>query len=149
MTTENSQNIPRTGKSLLIVDDEQDICDSLESRLKAAGFQVQTAPNGREAVATFIKYFYEAPFDVILLDINLPDMDGVDILKLFRQEEDLRGVDYGDGVIIIMQTAVKESWMNAFNKGCDDYIIKPYSFQELLNKINEKIQIKKERSELK
>lgn len=149
MTADNPQSVPQAGKSLLIIDDEQDIRNSLESRLAAAGFRVQTASSGQEAVATFIQCFYDAPFDVILLDINLLDMDGVDILKLFRQEEELRGVREGEGVIIIMQTGVKEAWMDAFTKGCDDYIIKPYSFQELLNKINEKIQIKKERSELK
>ena len=149
MAADNLQSAPQTGKSILIVDDEQDICNSLESRLKPAGFRVQTASSGQEAVATFIQCFYDAPFDVVLLDINLPDMDGVDILKLFRQEEELRGVKDVDGIIIIMQTAIKESWMDAFKKGCDDYIIKPYSFQELLNKIKEKLQIKKERSELK
>lgn len=148
MTADNPQNAPQPGRSILIVDDEQDIRDSLESRLKPAGFRVQTASSGQEAVATFIKYFYDGPFDVILLDINLPDMGGIDVLKLLRQEEELRGVKDIDGVIVVMQTGVKESWMDAFQKGCDDYIIKPYSFQELLNKINEKIQIKKERSEL-
>ena len=110
---------------------------------------MQTASSGQEAVETFIKYFYDGPFDVILLDINMPDMDGIDVLKLLRQEEELRGVKDVDGVIVVMQTGMKESWMDAFQKGCDDYIIKPYSFQELLNKINEKIQIKKERSELR
>ncbi len=149
MTAENSQSTPQSIKSILIVDDEEDIRNSLESRLKPAGFRVQTAPNGQEAVATFIKCFYDSPFDVILLDINLPDMDGLEVLKLLRQEEELRGIKDMDGVIVVMQTGVKESWMDAFRKGCDDYIIKPYAFQELLNKINEKIQIKKERSELK
>ena len=149
MTADNPQSAPQTGKSILIVDDEQDIRDSLESRLQTAGFRVQTASSGQEAVATFIKCFYDGPFDVILLDIDLLDTDGVDILKLLRQEEELRGVKDLDGVIIIMQTGIKESWMDAFTKGCDDYIIKPYSFQELLNKINDKIRIKKERSELK
>ena len=149
MTADNPQNAPQTGKSILIVDDEQDIRDSLESRLKTAGFRVQTASSGQEAAAMFIKCFYDGPFDVILLDIDLPDMDGLDILKLLRQEEELRGVKDLDGVIIVMQTGIKESWMDAFTKGCDDYIIKPYPFRELLNKINEKIRIKKERSELK
>ena len=149
MTSRNPQNIPLAGKSILIVDDEQEVRESLESRLVAAGYRVRSASDGDEAVQTFIRFFYEAPFDVILLDINLPDMDGREILKLFRQEEELRGIHEGDGVIIIMQTGVKEHWMDAFQKGCDDYIIKPYAFKELLNKINEKIQIKKERSELK
>ena len=143
MTADNSQSAPQAGKSILIVDDEQDIRDSLESRLTVAGFRVQTASSDQEAVATFIKCFYDGPFDVILLDIDLPDMDGLDILKLLRQEEELRGVKDLDGVIIVMQTGIKESWTDAFTKGCDDYIIKPYSFQELLNKITEKIRIKK------
>ena len=148
MTAENPQSAPLSAKSILIVDDEEDIRNSLQSRLQASGFRVQTAANGQEAVATFIKCFYDGPFDVVLLDINLPDMDGLEVLKLLRQEEELRGVKENDGIIVVMQTGVKESWMDAFKKGCDDYIIKPYSFQELLNKISEKIQIKKERSEL-
>ncbi|MBI5150555.1 MAG: response regulator transcription factor [Candidatus Omnitrophica bacterium] len=149
MTAGNPQNAVPAGKSILIVDDEQEVREFLESRLTAAGYRVRLAGNGDEAVQTFIRFFYEAPFDVILLDINLPDMDGREILKLFRQEEELRGINYGDGVIIIMQTGGKEHWMDAFNKGCDDYIIKPYSFQDLRNKIEEKLQIKKERSGLK
>jgi DNA-binding response OmpR family regulator len=149
MTTGDPQDAVSAGKSILIVDDEQEVRESLESRLAAAGYRVRSASNGEEAIQTFIHFFYEAPFAVILLDINLPDMDGREILKLFRQEEELRGIAYGDGVIIIMQTGVKEHWMDAFHKGCDDYIIKPYSFQDLRNKIEEKLQIKKERSGLK
>src|SRR3990167_1906711 len=117
MTADHPQNAPQTGKSILIVDDEQDIRDSLESRLQTAGFRVQTASSGQEAVATFIKCFYDGPFDVILLDINLPDMDGIDVLKLVRQEEQLRGIKDMDGVIVVMQAGVKESWMDAFKKG--------------------------------
>lgn len=135
------------GKSILIVEDEAEVRKSLESRLRAAGYRVRCARDGREAVETFIQFFYDDPFEVVLLDINLPDMDGLEVLKLFRQEEELRGIAAGEGVIVIMETGVKESWMDAFNKGCDDYIIKPYSFQDLLNKIQEKVQWKKEKSE--
>lgn len=147
MSADASQGIMPAGKSILIVDDEADVRSSLESRLKAAGYGVRCAQNGQEAVETFIRFFYDAPFDVVLLDINLPDMDGREILKLFRQEEELRGINYGEGVIIIMQTGVKEHWMDAFSKGCDDYIIKPYSFQDLHNKIEEKLQLKKSKSQ--
>ncbi len=75
---------------------------------------------------------------MILLDIGLPDINGCDVLRTIRQEEEIRGLNYDDGVKIVMQTGFKESWMEAFNGGCDDYIIKPYSFEDLLEKINEK-----------
>lgn len=133
------------GRSILVVDDDKDVLKSLEGRLKTAGYRVQCAANGKEAVGAFIQFFYADPFEVVLLDINLPDMDGCDILKLIRQEEELRGVRAGEGVTVIMQTAAKESWMDAFHKGCDDYIIKPYSFQDLLAKIQGKIQERENR----
>ena len=59
-------------------------------------------------------------------------------LKTIRQEEEIRGLKYDDGVKIIMQTGLKEPWMESFNLGCDDYIVKPYSFDDLVNKIIEK-----------
>lgn len=129
----------RIEKSILIVDDDPDVLKSLESRLRGASYRTKCAVNGKEAVGAFIQFFYDDPFDVILLDIGLPDMNGCEILKLIRQEEELRGVNYGEGVAVIMQTGLKEPWMDAFHKGCDDYIIKPYSFQDLLNKIEEGI----------
>jgi len=139
MNAGNSDSNPGKLKSVLVVDDDPDILGALQSKLKSAGYAVRCANNGKEAVGAFIQFFYEAPFDVVLLDVDLPDMNGCEILKLFRQEEELRGIDYGNGVTIIMQTGLKEPWMDAFNKGCDDYIIKPYSFQDLLHKIREKI----------
>ncbi len=143
MTAEPAKAGQWSTTSILIVDDDADVRQSLESRLRSAGYRIQCAPNGKEAVGAFIQLYYDDPFDVILLDIDLPDMNGCEILKLIRQEEELRGIRYGHGVTVIMQTGLKESWMDAFNKGCDDYIIKPYSFQDLLGKIEQKIKERK------
>lgn len=143
MADEQTNAGPLSTTSILIVDDDADVRQSLESRLRSAGYRLQCAKNGKEAVGAFIQFYYDDPFDVILLDIDLPDMNGCEILKLIRQEEELRGIRYGRGVTVIMQTGLKASWMDAFNKGCDDYIIKPYSFQDLLGKIEQKIKERK------
>lgn len=143
MADEQTKAGPLSMTSILIVDDDADVRQSLESRLRSAGHRIQCAQNGKEAVGAFIRFYYDDPFDVILLDIDLPDMNGCEILKLIRQEEELRGIRTGYGVTVIMQTGLKESWMDAFNKGCDDYIIKPYSFQDLLGKIEQKIKERK------
>ncbi len=121
-----------------MVDDEQEVRMVLKSRLEREGYDVECVSTGREATTHFVSRCYDRPFEVILLDVELPDINGCDVLKTIRQEEELRGLDYDDGVKIIMQTGHKESWMDAFNFGCDDYIIKPYSFEDLLKKIKEK-----------
>ena len=127
-------------KFILLVDDEPDITEVLGSSLRKVGFEVKCIGTGQEAIKAFIETYYDRPFDVILLDVDLPDINGCDVLKTIRQEEEIRGLSYDNGVKIIMQTGLKEPWMEAFNRGCDDYIIKPYSFENLLKKINEKLQ---------
>ena len=126
------------GEFILVVDDEQVVRDTLSSRLNKEGYQVQCASTGQEATTAFVQMYYDQPFHVILLDVGLPDINGCDVLKTIRQEEEIRGLNYDDGVKIIMQTGYKEPWMEAFNLGCDDYIIKPYTFEDLLKKIKEK-----------
>ena len=125
-------------KCILVVDDEPDICEALFSQLSKAGYAVKCVGTGTEATTAFIEAYYKNPFDIILLDIKLPDVNGCDVLKTIRQEEELRGLNYDDGVKIIMQTGLIEPWMEAFNRGCDDYIIKPYSFENLLKIIKDK-----------
>ena len=125
-------------KNILIVDDDKEIREALTARLAKQGYHVSSVSTGKEATAAFLGSYYDRPFDCILLDVGLPDISGLDILRTIRQEEEIRGLDYEDGVKIIMQTGFKEPWMEAFNFGCDDYIIKPYSFEDLLRKIREK-----------
>jgi DNA-binding response OmpR family regulator len=128
------------GKYILLVDDEPDIREVLGRSLRKVGFEVACAGTGQEALKAFLETYYDRPFDVILLDVGLPDINGCDVLKTIRQEEEIRGVLYERGVKIIMQTGRKEPYMEAFNRGCDDYIIKPYAFDDLVTKINEKVE---------
>lgn len=125
------------GKKILIVDDEPEIRQALTFRLESEGYQVETAKGGKEAIGAVIHAMRHEPYDLIVLDIMLPDVDGLEILDIIRLEEEYRGISLGEGIFIIMLTALKESWMDSFNKGCDDYLSKPYLPQQLLNKIKE------------
>lgn len=100
-----------------------------------------TAENGEEALVAYNKSIQEnAPFDFILLDIAMPGLDGLDVLKAIRAKETARGVQLGFGVLVLMVTAYKEPFMDAFNKGCDDYILKPVDPDKLLQKIQDKLE---------
>lgn len=127
------------GKRILIVDDEAVAREMLAIRLKHGGYDVDFASNGREALGAFLESLYNEAFDLIILDIMMPHLDGKSVLDIIRKEEDARGVRYGDGVPIIMLTAARKNWFDAFNRGCDDYVLKPYDSEVMLKKIKEKI----------
>jgi two-component system chemotaxis response regulator CheY len=94
------------------------------------------AVNGHEAFEAYqLSVENNKPYDVILLDIEMPEMNGLEFLDALREDEKKRGVILGEGVPIIMVTAHEESFMKAFNDGCDDYIIKPIDPQLLFQKI--------------
>lgn len=98
------------------------------------------AANGYEALAAFSTAIKEnRPYDIILLDIAMPDMDGIAVLDKIREMEQEAGILFGSGIPIIMVTAYKEPFLEAFNKGCDDYIVKPIDARILLAKMEEKI----------
>ncbi len=74
---------------------------------------------------------------MILLDIAMPDMDGMEVLEKIRSYEESCGIPLGRGVKIIMVTALKETFMQSFKKGAEDYILKPVELNALLGKLNE------------
>ena len=98
------------------------------------------AVNGTEALQLY-EYSIKTNnrYDAILLDIAMPGVDGLTVLKKIRQAEKEAGVLLGDGIPIIMVTAYKEQFLNAFNQGCDDYVVKPIDASKLLAKLEEKI----------
>jgi two-component system chemotaxis response regulator CheY len=98
------------------------------------------ACDGREGYETYaVALQNKNPYDVILCDIAMPVMDGLQLLSLIREEENKAGVMRVDGIPIIMVTAHKEPFMDAFKRGCDDYILKPVSSAQLLVKIKAKV----------
>lgn len=101
--------------------------------------ECDVAADGEEAIEAYeLSVKQSDPYDVILLDISMPGKDGMEVLSHVRQQEEKNGVMLGAGVPIIMVTAHREPFLDAFNKGCDDYILKPINAQLLIAKIEEK-----------
>jgi DNA-binding response OmpR family regulator len=125
--------------NILIVDDDKNTRQLLTATLQQEGFGVVSAENGIEALGHFIHSLVTAPFALIILDVVMPRPDGLTVLEIIRKEEALRGIQYGEGIPIIMLTGHKDTCMDSFNKGCDDYMIKPVKTAELISKIRSKI----------
>jgi DNA-binding response OmpR family regulator len=112
-------------ESILIVEDESSVARGLEYGLKAEGFSVLIAANGKKALELARS---ERP-RLILLDIRLPDMSGFDVCRTLREE--------GMSLPILMVTARDEEVdkVLGLELGADDYIVKPFGFRELLSRI--------------
>jgi len=79
------------------------------------------------------------PYDLILLDIEMPDIDGLEILRKIRKNEEAAGIALGDGIPIVMVTAHRKPFLDAFYQGCTDYVVKPISADKLIKKIEQKL----------
>lgn len=110
---------------ILLLEDDLLFCESLEDFLKEEGFEVICTHNPNEA----LDLTYKQKFDLYLLDINLPLMNGIDFLDSLRQS--------GDTTPAIFLTSYqdKEIMKEGFLKGCDDYLKKPIDLEELLLRI--------------
>jgi len=109
---------------ILIVDDEAAIRRFLQISLAAQGYTILEATNGREAVDAVVNYRPE----LIILDIGLPDLDGVAVTKLLRQWTQLP-------IIILSVRDQDHDKIAALDAGADDYLTKPFSVDELLARI--------------
>lgn len=111
-------------KKLLIVEDEPDIQELLEAYLHDAGYETTIAEDGVEALAKFQK----DKFDLILLDLMLPKIDGFGVCEFIRRESN---------VPILMLTALdgEQEQLRGFRMEIDDYVTKPFSMPILLQKI--------------
>ena len=110
--------------TVLVVDDEKKIVRLVSDYLQAAGFRVATAHDGKMAMAQFR---YERP-DLIVLDLNMPGMDGLDVARAIRRERNTP---------IIMLTARVEEMdrIIGLELGADDYVTKPFSPRELVSRV--------------
>ena len=113
------------GAKLLLVDDEDNLRSMLEAALRHSGFDVHPAANGRdaiEAVATVKP-------DLVVLDVQLPDLDGFDVVKRLRSS--------GDHTPVLFLTArdATEDRVRGLTLGGDDYLVKPFSLEELVARI--------------
>ncbi len=112
------------GKKILVVDDEKKIVTVVRGYLEQAGFSVAVAYDGKQALAVFR---HEQP-TLVLLDLNLPGMDGLDVARTLRKES---------SVPIIMLTARVEEAdrLIGLELGADDYILKPFSPREVVARV--------------
>jgi two-component system copper resistance phosphate regulon response regulator CusR len=110
---------------ILIVEDEQKIADTLKMGLSENGYSVEVAYDGNIGW----KIFQSQPFDVAVLDINLPGMNGYELCKGIRSRN--------PNIPVVMLTALSSlnDKIDGYDAGADDYIIKPFEFRELLMKI--------------
>lgn len=113
---------------ILIVDDEPDIRELIEYNLRKEGYQVTTAVNGKEA----IKLAKENTPDLIILDIMMPEMDGIEACRIMRTMPEFRHT------FMVFLTARSEEYSEiaGFNVGADDYIAKPIKPRVLVSRIN-------------
>ncbi len=107
--------------NLLVVDDEENLADMVATALRFAGYQVSLAPGGIEA----LKAIRSAPPDLVVLDVNLPDLDGFEVCRRMRRD--------GHEMPVIFLTARDglEDLRTGFRQGGDDYLTKPFSLEEL------------------
>ena len=115
---------PSPTANVLVVDDEPVVRDVLGRYLAREGFAVQEAEDGEAALAAIRS---EAP-QVVVLDLMLPRLSGLDVLKLVRLESDLP-------VIILSARVSEEERVTGLRLGADDYIVKPYSPREVVERI--------------
>ncbi|TMC00818.1 MAG: response regulator transcription factor, partial [Chloroflexi bacterium] len=114
---------PATGARILLVDDEPAIVRAVRANLGSRGFRVEVAVSGSEALERA-----ESHPDLILLDLGLPDLDGLDLIRALR----------GRGrapIIVLSARGAERDKVRALDLGADDYLTKPFGVQELLARI--------------
>lgn len=123
--------------SILVVDDESEIREGLELLLKTEGYQVSMAETGQSG----LNRLEEHPFDLLLLDVSLPDRNGIELLRdIRRQDPDLP-------VVLITAYGSIDMARAAFKSGAMDYITKPWSNDELLAQVAQAVEARRLRDE--
>lgn len=114
---------------IIIIDDDETIRKSIAGVLKAAGYSVDTAQNGKEAIERANSNFY----NLALIDIRLPDMEGIQLLTAMKETT--------PKMIKIMLTGYPsmQNAIDAVNKGADGYVVKPVKMDDLLRVVKERL----------
>ncbi len=125
---------------ILIVDDHEDNVEVIRARLEAAGYQIESAADGEEA----LERVRQSPPDLILLDVMMPRIDGMEVARRIKADETLPFIP------IIMQTALDtvQHKVEGLGAGADDYVTKPINFAELEARVKSMLRIKLLQDEL-
>jgi signal transduction histidine kinase len=136
--TSNDKTRQKSEDVILIVEDNADMRRHIQSILEKK-YSVITAVNGRDALHKIDEY---KPA-LVLSDIMMPEMDGIELLKRVRQNTSTTNIP----VILISARAGEEAKIEGYEKGADDYLIKPFSAKELLARVQAQLVIKKKRDD--
>lgn len=110
---------------ILVVEDEKRIADFLGRGLQGAGYAVDVAPDG----ATALQFTHDTDYDLVILDLMLPDMDGLGVLERIRSRR------AGPPVLILSARGAVDDRVKGLETGADDYLTKPFAFVELLARV--------------
>ncbi len=119
-------------RKILVVDDEEDVRDTLYNVLKSLNYEPYTAASGAEA----LEVIKNTPIDVVLSDLYMPEMDGIELLKR------IRAVDPKMVFLMITAHPTVETAVEAIKKGAYDYLTKPFHIEEVRLKINRALEKK-------
>ena len=125
---------------ILIVDDNPKNLQVLGNYLKNEGYKVEFALDGRSA----LDWIKQAEFDLILLDIMMPGMDGFEVCKIIKSDPVKQKIP----IIFLTAKVDTESIVNGFDLGAVDYVLKPFNQKELIARVKTQIEIKKSRDEI-
>ncbi|ENZ5656491.1 response regulator transcription factor [Enterococcus hirae] len=123
-------------KMILLIEDDPNITDFMEVVFEREQYRLTVAANGMEALTAL----QAETFDVILLDLGLPDIDGMDLLKILRKRMDLP-------IVVISARKDENEKVAALDLGADDYVTKPFGTNELLARIRTALRHKKTKEE--
>ena len=123
--------------SILLVEDEKNICDFISASLSAQDYRISTAHTGKEALPIITS---QCP-DLILLDLGLPDMDGMEIIRQVRTWSSIP-------IIVLSARTQEQEKVRALDLGADDYLTKPFHLAELNARIKSVIRRKQQDGEL-
>ncbi len=115
------------GKKILVVDDEADVTDLVSYHLKSKGYVVQTANNPNQSLSLARSFLP----DLVILDVMMPDLNGMQICRLLRADPQLKNVP----VIFLTAKAEEADRIQGLETGADDYICKPFSTKELILRV--------------
>ena len=115
---------PLTAARVLVVEDDPAVSRALKTNLTGHGFQVKTAETGRQALEEYLRWHP----DLLLLDLGLPDMDGLDVIREVRAQS-------STPIVVLSVRGGERDKVAALDLGADDYLTKPFGVEELLARI--------------
>ena len=114
-------------KRLLVVDDEQDLCEILQFNLTSAGYMTDVAYSAEEAISKGIGHY-----DLLVLDVMMPGLSGFELAEQLKADDQTAHIP----IIFITAKDTEDDTLQGFGLGADDYVTKPFSVRELVARVN-------------